>query len=75
MAPDYLLVRRELAGGLVRELKASIEGFYGPDPRQSPDYPRIINARHFERLRGLLPGGRVVPQSAGDAREVGRGPS
>lgn len=33
---------------------------YGDDPATSPDYGRIINERHFDRLTGLLDSGRVV---------------
>jgi aldehyde dehydrogenase (NAD+) len=69
VAPDYLLVQRELADELVQRLRASVEVFYGPDPRRSPDYPRIINDRHFARLRGLLSGGRVEWGGQADAQE------
>ena len=33
--------------------------FYGRDPQKSPDYGRIINTRHFDRLTALLAGGTV----------------
>ena len=32
----------------------AIRDFYGEDPRSSPDYPRIINETHWDRLTGLL---------------------
>jgi aldehyde dehydrogenase (NAD+) len=34
-------------------------GFYGTDPQQSPDYGRIVNARHFDRLTGLFGSGDI----------------
>ena len=33
--------------------------FYGADPQKSPDYCRIINLRHFDRLTGLLASGEI----------------
>ncbi|XP_061136977.1 aldehyde dehydrogenase, dimeric NADP-preferring-like isoform X1 [Syngnathus typhle] len=30
--------------------------FYGPDPKSSPDYGRIINQTHFNRVVGLMEG-------------------
>ena len=35
----------------------TITEFYGEDPKASPDFGRIINDRHFERLCKLLPVG------------------
>ena len=60
VAPDYVLAPRSRVPELVRELKAAIEQFYGADPSVSPDYARIINERHFQRLTKLLPGAEVA---------------
>jgi acyl-CoA reductase-like NAD-dependent aldehyde dehydrogenase len=35
-------------------IKQYIQEFYGDDPAKSPDYGRIINQRHFERLASFL---------------------
>ena len=43
--------------------------FYGDDPAASPDYGRIVNERHFDRLTGLLDAGgfdAVVTGGNGD---------
>jgi aldehyde dehydrogenase (NAD+) len=69
VGPDYVLVRQELQQELLSRLRASIQGMYGPDPRQSADYGRIVNDRHFQRLLGLLGGGRVVLGGESDAAE------
>jgi hypothetical protein len=34
--------------------------FYGPDPKASPDYSRIINERHTQRVADLLADDRCV---------------
>ena len=53
-APDHVLVWPEVKDELVAELKQAIHDFYGEDPKQSPDYGRVINSRNFDRLAGFL---------------------
>lgn len=60
IAPDYLLVNRAIKSELITELKQCIQEFYGTDPATSPDYPRIISDRHFQRLTSLLPDGNIL---------------
>uniref|UniRef100_A0A7S1QZ24 Aldehyde dehydrogenase n=1 Tax=Neobodo designis TaxID=312471 RepID=A0A7S1QZ24_NEODS len=60
IAPDYILVKPSMKGKLVAELAKARESFMGPDPQQSKDYGRIINDMHFDRLVGLMKGGKVV---------------
>ena len=59
VAPDYVLVDRSVASGLLAELSTTITAFYGDDPQQS-DYGRIVNEKHFERLTALLDGAGTV---------------
>ncbi|GGF97139.1 aldehyde dehydrogenase [Paenibacillus albidus] len=54
IAPDYVLVHRDIAAELIVRLKQNILGFYGTDARQSPDYGRIINERQLHRLADIL---------------------
>jgi aldehyde dehydrogenase (NAD+) len=58
-APDYVLVFKDVAGPFLARLKEAILQFYGRDPQISPDYGRIINTRHFDRLTALLASGTV----------------
>jgi len=67
IAPDYVLVRSTVKDRLVEELKKALEGFYGEEPSKSPDLGRIINDRHFERVRGLIEG-NVVHGGQTDAK-------
>jgi aldehyde dehydrogenase (NAD+) len=60
VAPDYLLVPEELEASLIEELKSAVGSFYGNDPRSSPDYGRIVNEKHFDRLAGLLEGAEIA---------------
>ena len=60
IAPDFLLVERRIQEPLINALRAALSEMYGSQPQESPDYARIINDRHFERLRGLMDPARVV---------------
>jgi aldehyde dehydrogenase (NAD+) len=59
VAPDYVLVDRRIRDDLIDAMKRALVEFYGVDPRQSAEYGRIINQRHFDRLLGYLPSGRL----------------
>lgn len=54
IAPDYILVHSKVKQAFVAELKRRLGLFYPDGPLASPDGARIINRRHFDRLRGLL---------------------
>jgi len=60
IAPDYLLVDRAIQAPLLAAMQRCLRDFYGDDPAQSPDYARIINDRHFQRLTALLQDGHIV---------------
>uniref|UniRef100_UPI00358EE16B aldehyde dehydrogenase family 3 member A2-like n=1 Tax=Myxine glutinosa TaxID=7769 RepID=UPI00358EE16B len=60
IAPDYVVCEPALCERVVEELRAALQEYYGEDPQKSPDYGRIINSRHFKRVRGLLEGGGTV---------------
>lgn len=64
VAPDYLLVHREIRDELVAALREAIEDFYGPDPQKSPDYGRIVSRKHYLRLVRMLEG--VKPEIGGE---------
>lgn len=60
VAPDYLLVHHSIHDQLLTRMVDQIRTAYGDDPAASPDYTRIINERHFDRLVALLPGANIV---------------
>lgn len=60
VAPDHVWVHCEVAPRFLEELKAAIARFYGAAPAQSPDYGRIINTAHFDRLTSYLRQGTLV---------------
>ncbi|MDD2673039.1 MAG: aldehyde dehydrogenase [Syntrophales bacterium] len=56
VAPDYVCVSREIEDDLVGALSRAVSEFYGEDPVKSPDYARIVNERHFDRIMGIIRG-------------------
>ncbi len=70
VAPDYVLVESAVRDELLRELVVAIGEIYAPQSvdagtilaaiRQSPDYCRIINRNHFNRLTAYLDCGTVL---------------
>ncbi|MEV8228835.1 aldehyde dehydrogenase family protein [Streptomyces sp. NPDC079167] len=66
VAPDYVLTDPETAPALTDALAAAVEERFGPDASASPEYGRIVNERHFDRLVGLLDSGRTVTGGAHD---------
>lgn len=60
IAPDYLLVHRMVKDELLRLMEQKIRDYFGPDPEQSPDYPRIATEEKTERLARFLASGKVV---------------
>lgn len=60
IAPDYLLVDRSIKPALIDAIRTEIHRFYGDNPAESPDYGRIINDRHFDRITRLLNPDRIL---------------
>ncbi len=54
VAPDYVLCHRSVKEQLVREICGQIKKQYGSNPLENPDYGKMINQKHFERICGLI---------------------
>ncbi len=54
IAPDFLVVHESVHDAFVEALINTIQTYFGDDPSKSPDYGRIINDAHFQRLLQLL---------------------
>ncbi len=70
VAPDYLLIRERDKAEFVRHYRAWIEAFYGADPLQNEEFPRIVNQKHHDRLLGLMKGMDVVLGGTHDATKI-----
>ena len=54
VAPDYLLIDEQIRDEFVELLKKEIMSMYTEKPLNNPDYGKIVNKKHFERLKGLM---------------------
>ncbi|EDL64317.1 aldehyde dehydrogenase [Bacillus sp. SG-1] len=60
IAPDYLFVHRHAEGKFIEEYKKAVQEFYGEEPLQSDQYGKIVNERHYDRLKKYLNDGEVI---------------
>ncbi|MGY5765708.1 aldehyde dehydrogenase family protein [Brachybacterium sp. DNPG3] len=72
VAPDYLMASPAMLDRLVPELRRAIREMYGADPQRSPDYGRIVSARHHERLLAMIDDERAVIGGTGTADAASR---
>lgn len=60
IAPDHLYIHesvyKEFQGRMIHYIKK----FYGENPAESPDYMRIVNQAHFERMKELLGQAKII---------------
>lgn len=54
VAPDYILCQASVKDELLELMHAEIHAQFGRHPLENTDYGRIVNRRHFERIRGLI---------------------
>jgi aldehyde dehydrogenase (NAD+) len=57
IAPDYAIVHESILEDFVKYFQDAVKKMYDPEGKgveHSPDLCRIVNARHFHRLKGLL---------------------
>ncbi|OLS01917.1 aldehyde dehydrogenase [Tissierella creatinophila] len=60
VAPDYLLVHKDIKVELINELKKNSEVLFGSRPEENLEFPKIINKKHFNRLNGLIETGEII---------------
>lgn len=60
VAPDYLLIQQSIKNDFIHEIKKQIKLAYGEDIQASPDFPRIVNRRHFDRLVKLIEHEKII---------------
>ena len=60
ITPDYVMCKPETREKLVEQVKRVVDEFYDGDPKQHPDYCRIVNQRHFDRVSNLINEKKVI---------------
>ncbi|MBF0119664.1 MAG: aldehyde dehydrogenase [Desulfobacterales bacterium] len=69
VAPDYLMVHDSVKDTLLHKIKACIQKFYSENPKETPDYCRIINEVHFNRLIRLMESGQIIFGGENDSKD------
>lgn len=60
VAPDYLLIHKDIKEKFINKALEYLTAFYGPEPSKSPDYLRMVSTAHTEKLEHLLAGGKIL---------------
>lgn len=60
VAPDYILCDKRIRDELITAILAEIEKQFGKEPLKNPNYGKLINEKHFERILGLINGEKLV---------------
>ena len=66
VAPDYILVDEKIKDKFIAEVKRQIVKQFGEDPFKNPDYCKMINEKHFDRVLGLINSEKVVHGGTGN---------
>jgi aldehyde dehydrogenase (NAD+) len=67
IAPDYILTDAATEAKLLPLIQQSITDMYGESPQDSDSYGRMVNERHFERVKDLIGSGQVAIGGETDA--------
>ena len=59
-SPGYAYVHETVADEFVTECRKAVIELYGENPKENPDYSRIINAREVKRLALLVDEDKVI---------------
>ena len=67
VAPDYLFIHSSRKQEFVEAYRAEVKRMLGDEPLKDDTFTHIINARHFQRLNGLLAGENALVGGKSDA--------
>ena len=70
VAPDYVLVHEAVKEEFLTLLKAEIRSMYGEEPLKNPDYGKMINRKHFDRVLGLMNQEKLILGGESDAASL-----
>ena len=60
IAPDYLMLHKDIKDSFLSALKAEFNALLGDDPQKSGHFVRIVNDKAFERIESYLKDGDIV---------------
>ncbi len=68
VAPDYIYCDPVIKDELIRQIRLQIRRQFGKNPLENPDYGKIINRKHFDRVLGLIAAAENQTESGDDER-------
>ncbi|MGN0513149.1 MAG: aldehyde dehydrogenase [Lachnospiraceae bacterium] len=66
VAPDYLYCHESVRDQLIEYIKEEIKKQFGENPLDNPNYGKIINEKHFDRIMGLIDKEKLICGGIGD---------
>jgi aldehyde dehydrogenase (NAD+) len=60
ISPDYLIIHKSGREKFLESMQKNIISFWGTNIKDNPDYGRIINQRHFNRVSSLFSSDEVL---------------
>jgi len=69
IAPDYILIQKDMKSHFVAYLKQEIKKAYSKNPRESPDFARIVNVKNWQRLVNIIEADKVIFGGQSDIKD------
>jgi aldehyde dehydrogenase (NAD+) len=69
VAPDHVFVHASIKDAFEKKVVETLKAFYGDNPQKSPDFGRMINERHFDRVKALIDPGKVLAGGQSDRQD------
>lgn len=54
ISQNYIMVEKDILPAFIEQLKIALKEFYPNGQKSSPDYARIVNNRHFHRIKKMV---------------------
>ncbi|MCK8481057.1 aldehyde dehydrogenase family protein [Psychroserpens algicola] len=54
IAPDYVFINERIKTEFIQAFKTTLKTFYSENPSESDSFGRIVNQKHFKRLKSYL---------------------
>ncbi len=66
VAPDYLIVHETVKAHFLEMLQVQIYTMLGKELLDNPDYPRMVNKKHYQRVMKLIQSEKIVTGGYGN---------
>lgn len=70
VAPDYVFCHKSVKARLIDCIRKEISAQFGDCPLDNPNYGKIVNRKHFDRILALIDGEKVVIGGGFDERKL-----